>query len=267
MNRSARTQPVLYKQSSFLIVSLLFLLIAVVPVYAIDNSLTSADYIVAVSASAPSTDVIAAANFAASMKASYAVTFKSALDTDLSRVVVDDFEKNTIVLMDAKDKRALIVQGSAVASSEFLQVAGDYLSEQGFDVSTFVTGVPYAGRGKYERSAHYTKGYLVSAADLSFPIEPKKGLVKMLVPRELDVDGEIVLDETSVKNNTDDEQEMPPRARADETMPVTIAVDGAGEDQSLTSQVPPAPEERTRAPVEKSGVFTRVWSWFAGLFG
>jgi hypothetical protein len=83
-------------------------------------------YIVVVGKNAPSSDVVIAANFAASMKATLGVTFAPTLDEDANKV---DFSGKTVVVIDGRNREVKIFGTSNAAA-----VASSYFTRQGFDV-------------------------------------------------------------------------------------------------------------------------------------
>ena len=83
-------------------------------------------YYIVVGETAPVTDVITGANFAASMRASTGVTFRSALDTEIHDELTS-FDGKTIAVIDGKNIRVL-GSGSVASAAE------DYFEGQGFSV-------------------------------------------------------------------------------------------------------------------------------------
>lgn len=85
-------------------------------------------YLVVVGEDAPTSDVILGANFAASMKGTVAVTFSSAIDTDLYREIADEeLASKTIVVIDGTDRQVKILGTSNAAAA-----ADVYFTRQGF---------------------------------------------------------------------------------------------------------------------------------------
>jgi putative cell wall-binding protein len=78
-----------------------FLLFAALLASAYAASLSSAQYIVVVGEGSTTADVVIAANFAASAKATLGVTFVSALDTEYAQL--DDRSGKTIVIIMGKN--------------------------------------------------------------------------------------------------------------------------------------------------------------------
>jgi hypothetical protein len=91
------------------------------------QDLDDATHIVIVGADAPASDVVFAANFAASMKATQGVTYQSALDIQAqSELDESDLDAKTIVVINAVDERAKIIGDD--------DVAAQYLRNEGFEV-------------------------------------------------------------------------------------------------------------------------------------
>jgi hypothetical protein len=107
----------------------LFLVLFLITIAGALAALEDEQYIVVVGASAPASDVVIAANFVASMKATLGVTFVSALDTDVARI--ENYNGKTIVVIDGKNREAKIFGTSNAAA-----VANTYFSRQGFDVES-----------------------------------------------------------------------------------------------------------------------------------
>lgn len=90
-------------------------------------SFTKSSYIVVVGKDAPATDVVIAANFAASMKGFAGVTFESAIDEE-AYDNIPDIAGRTIVVIDGARKQVRITETDTGAAAK------TYFQQQGFEV-------------------------------------------------------------------------------------------------------------------------------------
>lgn len=107
--------------------TVLFLILAVsaLPVLAA----TESQYLVVVGSSAPASDVVLGANFAASMKGTLGVTFSSAIDTDLyAQISEEELRAKTVVVIDGDEREVRILGTSNAAAA-----ADAYFARQGFE--------------------------------------------------------------------------------------------------------------------------------------
>jgi hypothetical protein len=88
---------------------------------------SQSSYIVVVGKDAPATDVIIAANFAASMKGFTGITFESAIDEEAYNNL-PDFAGRTIVVIDGAQKQVRITPTTTG------DAASAYFRQQGFEV-------------------------------------------------------------------------------------------------------------------------------------
>jgi hypothetical protein len=202
----------------------------------------SGTYYLAVSENAPASDVVAAANLAAKIRAETDISFTGVTD----RTMYDEFTPETvganhIVLLNFDNERALYVVGTANHNAALI----DVLEDEGFDVIALTADEPYAGR---TASDQYPKGYVLQQDDFLIrslhtptvytdtskpaPIDPNVN-----PPEPLDTKPWAIAD-TPALNETNDTEEPAP----------LIAP-------------PPQQEERKQpsAPV-------RFWHWLQGLF-
>lgn len=107
----------------------LFVVLFLISVAGALAALEDEQYIVVVGVSAPASDVVIAANFVASMKATLGVTFVSALDVDAAKI--GDYDGKTVVVIDGRNREVKIFGTSNAAA-----VANTYFTRQGFDVES-----------------------------------------------------------------------------------------------------------------------------------
>jgi len=110
------------------IIVVLFLLLAAPALAATSD----AKYLIVVGATAPASDVVLGANFAASMKANTGITFTSAIDTD-AYASITSLAGKTIIVINGKEKRIKILGSNSQAAQ--------YFREQGFSVAEIASPV------------------------------------------------------------------------------------------------------------------------------
>lgn len=94
-------------------------------------------YYTVVDDDAPASDVVSAANFAASMKGSVAVTFSGKLASDMEGMTGAQLQDSVIVVFDGRDAR-ILRGGNPAFDAQFddvVEASQIYLDRQGFDVT------------------------------------------------------------------------------------------------------------------------------------
>lgn len=186
----------------------------------------AAQYWTVVRDNAPASDVVSAANFAATMKANAGVTFTGKLASDAK---FELFAQSSPVLeVFFSGKSARIVEyptGDEPEFSRAIEVAESYLRSQGFSVSreepslTGVDDVTPSGNDKLDNS-----GGSQEAVDDSAPAV---------------------------------DLEKPVLAQEEEQRVVGV------DEQRATAQTPPPPPA---SEPEAPNLFVRMWRWFTGVF-
>jgi hypothetical protein len=198
--------------------TLLLLIIAISAVPALAATLDS-QYIVVLGESAPSSDAILGANFAASMKGTVAVTFSSAIDTQLYREITDEeLGSKTFVIINGEDREVRIIGTSNAAAA-----ADTYFSRMGFETQLITS----PSREDLLVDAPETTAGTDIDAEVETAVQPQDVVDEIIQPLE-----------------------AAPTVRAEAN------ADGINADtqDNGTSQEP------------QQGVFSRVISWFRGLF-
>lgn len=211
-------------------IAILFvLLLLAVSVHAYDDPVKTAQYLVVVGKTAPASDVIIAANFAASMKGSAAVTFQSAIDEDLrAKLSLGDLHSKTVVVVNGGKKTVRILGG---LHDDAWDNSREYFRRLGFVVAEVDSG--------------YTlDDLLLTPPEVPTPVVAPPPALEP-APVELNETKNDTLKETPKENPVLENKTEKPKPTPEQL----------AEQNPTIAPEPP-----------KQGFFVRVWSWFASLF-
>lgn len=203
------------------------------------------DYIVVVDEDAPTSDVVTAANFAASVS-EYA-TFSGVEMADAQSLSEDDLEGKYVILLSGDSVTLL-------GSDENDAVFEQYFEDAGFEVETI---------------AAPDKDDLVLPEPEELPEEPTPTLY---VP---EVDDEVIVEYEPVGTEDPVKEELVAQAKTPRPEPEAYVCDGCvyedecvaiGETVDVDGLAHICGEEGLAPQAEEPGFFARLWTWLKNLF-
>jgi len=211
-------------------VFLVVLFLAIFASLLVSVNAAGSQYTIVVGADSPATDVITGANFAASMKASVAVTFVSAIDTDIyPTLTADGMNGRLFVVIDGK--RVRMVGG---LQGDVRDAAEAYFKGQGFTVEQVFT--------------RYTPEDI-----LLHPPQAGPGNATGTAPSETPS-----LDVPPPPQDTSDNETVAINAQVNNLNTGDANAGGNQNNENTTSPSLPPPQ--------RQGFFASFWSWLKGLF-
>jgi len=215
------------------IVAMLLVCLLTFSVQAYSDPIKTSPYLVVVGKTAPASDVIIAANFAASMKGSVAVTFQSAIDQDVrGKLTLNDLTSKTVVVVNGKEKVVKILGG---LHDDAWDNSREYFKRQGFAVTEIGTG-------------YSLDDLLLNPPQDTTPppsvVAPPQPSPELFSNDSSNNSPSVVPDEPKAENKT----------------------------EKLENKTEPAPEQIAQvnpniAPqVERHGLFARIWDWLTSIF-